>query len=566
VQAETESSSFQIETVDHVVEIRNGGLIVINDTFKLSAKGNQPFDLLSFRLGFPYIYRHNLEYAYAYEASNIELKVTRDVGLGKIGFYGVKVELNIEEQEEYQFTVVFVFSNLITSSPKEDKISFNATFPLYPSLTRNVSMVNITITLPSGVNFVSSPSAEKDINFTRTTVGALQIFNYTKQALDPFAYEPFWFAFEGTSKDFIILEVEELKRDITIDSWKRVVVSDTYKIISKAGDLGDLAELKIQLFQGAFEVSAWDELGIPFKEDNLKIKPGNATTPTSVTLTFSPALTRNESAKFRLAYQIPWENIIEQSDWQNYRIRLFLFDDFSWTIRKLVVNLILPEGAEFLDPPPRSTLKKEVLQETLTLISYNVTPFQELSGETSYRYNAFWASFRPTLWAGAAVIVLSVLALLWRFPKPEAPIPTIPVKPEELKSYVDAYEEKRRSLRQIEILEEKARKGKIPRRRYKVRKRALESRLSVLSKDLTRLREKLRTASSKYADMMRQIEIAEAELEGIEAGIRHTEARYRRGEISTAAYHRLLEDYYRRRERARTTIDGVLIRLREEIA
>jgi hypothetical protein len=66
--------------------------------------------------------------------------------------------------------------------------------------------------------------------------------------------------------------------------------------------------------------------------------------------------------------------------------------------------------------------------------------------------------------------------------------------------------------------------------------------------------------------MMRRIEIAEAELEGIEAGIRHTEARYRRGEISTAAYHRLLEDYYRRRERARTTIDGVLIRLKEEIA
>jgi len=167
---------------------------------------------------------------------------------------------------------------------------------------------------------------------------------------------------------------------------------------------------------------------------------------------------------------------------------------------------------------------------------------------------------------GTAVAVLSVLALLWRAPRPAAPIPTIPVRPEELKSYVDAYEKKRRSLSELETVEARASKGKIPRRRYKVRKRALESRLSVLSKDLARLREKLRTASPKYADMMRQIEIAEAELEGIEAGIRRTETRYRRGEISTAAYHKLLEDYYRRRERARTTIDGVLIRLREEIA
>ncbi len=158
------------------------------------------------------------------------------------------------------------------------------------------------------------------------------------------------------------------------------------------------------------------------------------------------------------------------------------------------------------------------------------------------------------------------MALFWRAPRPAAPIPTILVRPEELKRYVDAYEQKRRNASELEALEEKTRKRKIPRRRYKMRKKALESRLSVLSKDLAQLREKLQTASPKYADMMRRIEIAEAELEGIEAGIRRTETRYRRGEISTAVYHKLLEDNYRRRERSKTAIDGVLLRLREEIA
>ena len=162
--------------------------------------------------------------------------------------------------------------------------------------------------------------------------------------------------------------------------------------------------------------------------------------------------------------------------------------------------------------------------------------------------------------------VLGVLTLLWRAPRPIAPIPTIPVRSEELKSYVDAYEQKRQNLGKLETLEERARKRKVPRRRYRVRKRTLESRLLILSKDIGRLRDKLQVASPKYADMMRQIEIAEADIEGIEAGIRRTETRYRRGEISTAAYHKLLEDYYRRREKARTTIDGILIRLREDIA
>jgi len=554
--------------VEHTVQIRNGGLIVINDTVKLSTQPGEKVETLGdFRIGFPFIYRSNLIYVYAYNASGQKLDVKQDVGLGNIGFYGVEIDfrsqVNVSDGGYYEFTVVFVFLDLIASSPKGGKISLNATFPLYPSLTRDVSTVDVTITLPGNVEFVDSPSAEKGISLTNTTKGALQIFNYTKHGLKAYTYEPFWFRFEGTDKDFMVIEAKEIRRDITIESWKRVIISDNYEIIPKAGNL---SELKVQLFPGAFEVSAWDEFGNAFEEENIEVTKGDALTSTNVTLTFSPALTQNKLAKFKLVYQVPWKNIISQSDWQNHRIALASLDNFNWITRKLVVTLIPPEGAEFRGQLDSGVTQKSVFQETLTLVYYNVTPFQNLSQEVTYQYNAFWASFRPTLWVGTAAVILGVLALLWRAPRPAAPIPTILVKPEELKSYVDAYEEKRRSLMKLETLEEKARKGKIPRRRYKVRKKALESRLSVLSKDLTRLREKLRTASPKYAEMMRQIEIAEAELEGIEAGIRRTETRYRRGEISTAAYHKLLEDYYRRRERARITIDGILLRLKEEIA
>ncbi|MCK5562896.1 hypothetical protein KAI30_01890, partial [Candidatus Bathyarchaeota archaeon] len=247
---------------------------------------------------------------------------------------------------------------------------------------------------------------------------------------------------------------------------------------------------------------------------------------------------QNESAKFELTYHVPWENVASQRDWQNYHVNLTSFEDFNWKIRKLALTLTLPEGAKFTQSPDLGVIQKSSFQETLTFVYYNVASFQNLSQEVTYEYTIFWSSFRPTLWVGTAAVILSVLALLWRAPRPAAPIPTILVRPEELKSYVDAYEQKRRNFSELETLEERARKRKIPRRRYKVRKRALESRLSVLSRDLARLGEKLQTASPKYADMMRQIEIAEAELEGIEAGIRRTETRYRRGEISTAAYHK----------------------------
>ncbi len=574
VQATPNASDSIDVQVDHAVQILNGGMVMINDTIRLSKETNETVGpLQNFLLGFPYIYRPNLTYVNAYDSSYQQLDVKRDVGLGKIGFDGVEINFpeSIDVSNGYEFTVVSVFSNLVSyqispfaPEPGVELIFFNATFPAYPSLTQNASTVDLTITLPSNVKFMNSPSAEKGISFTNTTVETVQIFKHTENDLAAFSYEPFWLEFEGSGGEFTLYEVNEIKRDVTVDSWKRVFISDSYTMTSRAGAL---SELKTQLPPRTFEVSAWDEFGNPFEEGTLEIEGGNATTPADVTLTFTTPLLQHEPTTFRLDYQVPWEKVTSQSDWQTYRIALPSFGNFNWITGKLVVTLTLPEGAEFRDTPELGAVQKSVFQETLTFVYYNVTPFHNLSQEATYEYTIFWASFRPTLWVGTAVAILSVLALLWRVPRPTAaPIPTIPVKPEELKTYVDSYQRKRRSSSELERLEERARKGKIPRRRYKVRKKALESRLSVLSKDLARLREKLQAASSKYADMMRQVEIAEAELEGIEVGIRRTETRYRRGEISTTAYHKLLEDYYRRRERARTTIDGVLIRLREEIA
>jgi len=63
---------------------------------------------------------------------------------------------------------------------------------------------------------------------------------------------------------------------------------------------------------------------------------------------------------------------------------------------------------------------------------------------------------------------------------------------------------------------------------------------------------------------MRQLEVAETEINEAEANVKSVEARHNRGEISLEAYRKLSADYQRRKENAETTIDGVLLRLREE--
>jgi predicted nuclease with TOPRIM domain len=117
----------------------------------------------------------------------------------------------------------------------------------------------------------------------------------------------------------------------------------------------------------------------------------------------------------------------------------------------------------------------------------------------------------------------------------------------------------------IDSLEERARKGRIPRQRYKIQRRTFDSRLETLSRTLADYKEKMRAAGGHYGSLMRELEVAETELNEVETNLRSIETRHSRGELSLEGYKKLLGDYQRRKEKAETNIDGILLRLREEI-
>ncbi|MFQ5758857.1 MAG: hypothetical protein ACE5IF_04200, partial [Candidatus Bathyarchaeia archaeon] len=357
---------------------------------------------------------------------------------------------------------------------------------------------------------------------------------------------------------FLMIDADEIKRDITLDEWGRISISDFYHLTHKGE--WNLTSVKIRLPQYAFDVSWMDEAGYIYEDPPLE---GNATTThINATISFGTPLKKNEEIEFTVTYRLPWKEYVTESTWRNFNLAFNFFEReyFNWIIRKLSVTINLPKNADFqsCSVPPQS------VGESVTFAFHNVTPFHDLNFHLTYEYVIFWASFYPTLWVGLLVTAACVIAFLWRAPKPP-PVPMIPVSPEALRGFVDTYERKTSAIRELEMLEQQVRKRKIPRRRYKVRKKALEGRLSVLSKDLTDLKEEIRKAGSRYANIMRQIEVAETELEETEAAIRRIELRYRRREISKGTYSKLMEEYNRRKERAETTIDGVLLRLREEI-
>jgi len=565
VSAQTDTLSSVDIQVDHTVQIKDGGLVVINDTIRLSTEPGQNIEpLQNFSIGFPFKYQSNLDYCFAYDASNLDerLEVALDVGLGRIGFYGVNVlfpgsGINIGDGGSYSFTVVFVFSNFISSevfaANGEEEVFFTADFPLYPSVTQDVSTCNVTVILPYGANCTVSSFEIDGLDFNTTIHDLHQILNHTESPLESFSYESAWLEFYAlTDHTLYLISVDEVKRDLVLDEWGHVLLSDSYYLTNEGGSYRPVVHLP----QGAYDVSAQDASG----DLEVDVGEGNAT--------IYKYIDHEMSARFTVSYRLPREIYIRQESWRDFVLTFSFFEGFDCKISDLTVTIGLPEGAEFqLDachPKPQS-VEKGVFQQTIVFTFYNVTPLHDLDFDLTYRYVIFWASFRPTLWMGVLIAIVCAVVFLWRAPKlPSAPI--IPVPTKVLTSFFDSYKEKRRILGDLESLEQQVRKRKISRRRYKVRRRGLESRVSVLSRDLTGLREKIRKAGPRYTNTMRQIEAAETELEGAEAAIRRIEIRYRHRELSTETYRTQIAEYNRRRERAKTTIDGVLLRLREEIS
>ena len=161
--------------------------------------------------------------------------------------------------------------------------------------------------------------------------------------------------------------------------------------------------------------------------------------------------------------------------------------------------------------------------------------------QLSFNYNPVWVSFLPTFWVSLLAVIGCVGAVVYKKRKPSekepiktrrekisTPKPTTAtsseqvksgepmtsqrITPETLREFTDAYDDKKRLNAEIRSLDARAQKGKIPRRQYKVQRRAIEIRIETLTRNTNRLKDVFRSSGSAYADLIKQLDSAEADL------------------------------------------------------
>jgi len=566
-----------VDQVNHIVQILQGGSIAINDTVQLSARYNTT--LTAYPLGFPYNYSYHLAYVYAFNASDTSqaFNVSLDTGLGNsAGFYGVTVifpkgvQLHVGGPA-FRFTTVFVFSDTIlsstttsnsTSTPSSGGKSAPSTtpvstmyYPAFPSLLQNASVANVTVVAPPGQSYdIGSP----DLHVRSASA---QVANLTVNSLSALTNAPGWLNFSAstqTGSAYQSIAIDNLERQIGIDGQGNVFVTDTYTVTSHMTSA--VSSMQLNLLPGALNVAGYDVWGNSIAP--LLTQMNTTTYSLSLVVPLQPG----NSTQLTLNYHLPSNYLSKTAD--KFDLNFPVTNSLDSIIGKLTLKISFPEGASIEQYPSIKgyELQKGALQQKILLTAYNVSSFNNLNLHATYTYSVFWFSFLPTLWMSALASVGVAIALIWERPRLSLPsaAPRVAAKPQTLKSIVSSYEERARIARELESIEHQVQKGRMPRARYKMRKRMLESQLERLDRELVDLKESMKSVGPKYAEILKELDIAEAELEGIEAEAKRVEARYRSGTLSLDAYKHQEDQLNKRREKAKTTIDGALLRLGEE--
>ncbi|MEM3578758.1 MAG: hypothetical protein QXL54_00845 [Candidatus Bathyarchaeia archaeon] len=549
-------NAYTVDWVNHKVEVLSNGYVLINDTIKVG--GTPPNNFL---IGFPYQYSVYILECAAYPLANPIQRYNVAVGVPmdeRVGFYGVNVNLD-PPPENGVFSVCFVLSQSLLTQNTANTSLFTLNFPAFPSLTVQVSSCNASLVLPTDAKYVS---------------GTVSSFNYaTRVELPPFTYKRANVTFLLTTEDIQLFTVEEFKREIAISAVGEIMVSDSYCVKNQSPK--EISYIEVVLLPNASDVSIEDEFG---RKGEKPTVVDAELSRYKVRLTFAGrvlSLKSGESARFIVKYKLQSGTIIK--DERGGEFSLQMFQNVKYYIKEAWITFIFPEGAKITGLNCLSSTVnvaygtvREIFQEKIILHKQGVIPLDHITVSASYTYNLLWLSFRPTIWAWALATFACAIIAVWKRPKALAAVavavPTVTVKatPETLRSFVNSYEEKKKILAEMRSLEVAVGKGRIPRRRYKVQKKTLETRLATLERNLNELRLKIRSIGGRYADLMRQLEVAETEINEVEAAIRSIEARHRRGDLTLEAYRSLLADYQRRREKAETAINGIMLRIREE--
>lgn len=355
--------------------------------------------------------------------------------------------------------------------------------------------------------------------------------------------------------------IENWERDIKINAWGGISATDKCVVINNSN-----ASLRLFFFYiplNASSISVQDIFGT-YGSTSLTVV--NYETFTSVRIYLRNSLNVQNKMSLMISYNLPSNAYITQSGWQDCVLNVALSKPSDWYVEESKLTVSLPEGAEYgAASKTPSLVQKTGLSVTVEYDDANFTQISDPIIVLQYQYFILWAIFRPALWTGIAIAAFGAVYFTRRRFMSSPTAAAAPFTSSLLKDFVNLYEQRRRLRSDLEAMEAQTEKGKLSRRKYRLRKSSVDDHISRLEKELSQLSDKIATASEQHSERMKNLKKAEQEIETMKNDVQRAEARFLRKEITAEARRKMLDEYDRMKERAENTIEETILRLKEEI-
>jgi len=534
------TSSYSL-AVNRRVFINEWGVVAINDTVTVRNLGNEP--VTGILMGLPREYASDLKYVSSRDQNKVGVAIDRDVNPSS-SIYWMKFNFPspVLSQSSYNFSSVMVVDNILTYIEGV----FVYRFADAPSLSTAADVCDVTILLPTG----SGTFLPANFTFKEVDIGGMPSLAHTFKPLEPNRAQSMSFNFTSVSIQF--LNVRSVEREISFGGDGSIQVSDTYAMRNLAASISSLT---IPLPKDASEVIAYDPAGPLWTEAQEKTE--------AVVSPRYGTFRGNENFTFTLKYRLPSSGYIKQLRWWGlYNFTFDLFTYHPWMAEKLTVRIFMDEGMtlEKSTQHPNSTYTDHDRTVLLYDIS-GVTPLNDLTFKMEYKYLSFWAAFRPITWLVAIEAILCVFLVASRGKKvgPTAAAPT-----EAIRRFVGMYDERIALKLELEKIDEDLARGAVSKHDYRRRRKAIDLRLDEINRSLTSVKDELRSAATRYDEMIRKMDKAEAEIDAARASEAQVRAQYRSGKINKDVYETVAADVKKRIGKARETLESTTITLREE--
>ena len=554
------------------VELSIYGAVNIIDEIIFKNEDTNPID--SIYIGIPLAHTDDLVFYEATgEQENTLLAERTDLVMREYEMIAIYFETPLLPQQQQEVKFVQTYKDLLIYE-KEDfvpqYINFTyAPFPVTPYKADGIIKAVYNLPGSSQIQFKQDWVRE---------VGKTIIYD------DLTKLEPFLEDLVAVGKDEIRIvlsddsatkfEVKEINREIYINAFGTIKVKEEFTVknngpesdvdeisidalafeipgpakqIRVFDDLGDILGVEVDPEENYFNLT-YKDLEIDLSENRVRIDPGTKYT-------------------FFIQYFLPFEQYISINWFQESYEMDVLTSIYEYLGKDQTIKIFI-EGCLSIDSISESPDAIEHTENSMVIVyvSDYVSPYERKEVQFTFTVNFFDILYRPFILIILIALIASAYVLIIKSKKEEAAIAglrreELPVM--DIREFCSLLEEKNALFLEIRQAEEDVKRKKIIKKKYKniVNKNTVK--IEEVDKELIPFNKIVREIDANFENIVKKIELLEAERASVKDSLNLLEARYKRGRLpSKAAYLKLSDNFLRRQRKIDRSLDRVIQQLR----